>query len=182
MKKYFDYLEQLRQSGETNMFGAVLYLQREFPELSGDTKQAGKILKEWMSAFGTSQTEGYFSAPEVESFFLFYDFTADLAAHLSTKSDEERCLLCKYNSAEHECGTLPCCLQGIKEFLLEHAIKYRESLDACCKNYFEYLNHLNETGLYDQYEAETALKTEFPYLASHDAYAKYVMASWMLMH
>ena len=27
-KIYFDYLENLRQSGETNMFGATLYLQR----------------------------------------------------------------------------------------------------------------------------------------------------------
>lgn len=182
MKKYFDYLEQLRQSGETNMFGAVPYLQQKFPELSRDPEQASKLLKEWMFTFGPSQTKGYFSASEAESFFLFYDFITDLAAHLSTKSDEKRCLLCKYNSAEHECGALPCCLQGIQEFLLEYAVKYRESLDACCKNYFEYLDHLNETRLYDQYEAETALKTEFPYLASHDEYAKYVMASWMLMH
>lgn len=182
MEKYFEYLEQLRQSGETNMFGAVPYLQREFPELSRDPKRAGKILKDWMSTFGTSQGKERSHTSEAESFFLFYDFIADLAAHLSTKSDEERCLLCKYNSAEHECGTLPCCLQGIQEFLLEHAVKYRESLDFCCKNYFEYLDHLNGTRLYDQYEAETALKTEFPYLASHNAYAKYVMASWMLMH
>lgn len=182
MKKYFDYLDQLRQSGETNMFGAVPYLQREFPELSSDPKQAGKILTEWMSTFSTSQAGRDSNVSESESFFLFYDFVADLAAHLSTRSDEERCLLCKYNSTGHECGTLPCCLQGIKEFLLEHAVKYRESLDACCKNYFEYLDHLNETRLYDQYEAENALKTEFPYLASHEEYAKYVMASWMLRH
>ena len=32
-QKYFDYLEQLRQSGETNMYGAASYLQEEFPEL-----------------------------------------------------------------------------------------------------------------------------------------------------
>ena len=28
---YFDYLEGLRQSGETNMYGATPYLQRKFP-------------------------------------------------------------------------------------------------------------------------------------------------------
>lgn len=48
MKKYFDYLEQLRHSGVTNMFGAVPYLQQEFPELSYDHAQAGYILREWM--------------------------------------------------------------------------------------------------------------------------------------
>lgn len=32
-QKYFDYLERLRQSGETNMYGAAPYLQEEFPEL-----------------------------------------------------------------------------------------------------------------------------------------------------
>ena len=48
MKKYFDYLEQLRDSGVTNMFGAVPYLQQEFPELSYDHAQAVYILREWM--------------------------------------------------------------------------------------------------------------------------------------
>ena len=38
MKKYFDYLEQLRHS----------YLQQEFPELSYDHAQAVYILREWM--------------------------------------------------------------------------------------------------------------------------------------
>lgn len=33
MEKYFVYLEQLRQSGRINMFGAIPYLQMKFPEL-----------------------------------------------------------------------------------------------------------------------------------------------------
>ena len=49
MKKYFEYLEQLRHSGVTNMFGAVPYLQQEFPELSYDRAQAVYILREWMA-------------------------------------------------------------------------------------------------------------------------------------
>lgn len=48
MKKYFDYLDALRDSGVTNMFGAVPYLQQEFPELSYDRAQAVCILREWM--------------------------------------------------------------------------------------------------------------------------------------
>ena len=38
-QKYFDYLERLRQSGETNMYGAVPYLQNAeaLPDSSGCT-------------------------------------------------------------------------------------------------------------------------------------------------
>ena len=50
MKKYFDYLDHLRESGVTNMFGAVPYLQQEFPELSYDRAQAVYILREWMES------------------------------------------------------------------------------------------------------------------------------------
>lgn len=42
---YYDYLEELRQSGVTNMFGAAPYLMREFA-LSYD--EASKILSDWM--------------------------------------------------------------------------------------------------------------------------------------
>lgn len=48
VKKYFDYLDALRGSGVTNMYGAVPYLQREFPELSYDHAQAVYVLREWM--------------------------------------------------------------------------------------------------------------------------------------
>ncbi len=49
MKKYFDYLDALRESGVTNMYGAVPCLQQEFPELSYDHAQAVYILREWMA-------------------------------------------------------------------------------------------------------------------------------------
>ena len=49
MKKYFDYLDALRESGVTNMYGAVPYLQQAFPELSYDHAQAVYILREWMA-------------------------------------------------------------------------------------------------------------------------------------
>lgn len=43
------YLDALRESGVTNMYGAVPYLQQEFPELSYDHAQAVYILREWMA-------------------------------------------------------------------------------------------------------------------------------------
>ena len=50
MKKYFDYLDQLRQSGETNMFGALPYLQKQFFELALDRKKAAQVLQAWMDS------------------------------------------------------------------------------------------------------------------------------------
>jgi len=45
MKEYFAYLNVLRESGVTNMFGAGPYLQQEF----GLTKhEARDILMQWM--------------------------------------------------------------------------------------------------------------------------------------
>ena len=50
-QKYFDYLEQLRQSGETNMYGAASYLQEEFPELRYAPERAKEILLAWFGTF-----------------------------------------------------------------------------------------------------------------------------------
>tara|TARA_R100000458_G_C8238537_1_gene218197 strand:+ start:784 stop:1038 length:255 start_codon:yes stop_codon:yes gene_type:complete len=44
----FLYLEQLRESGETNMFGAAAYIQNEF-EL--DKKTSVRYLSDWMKNF-----------------------------------------------------------------------------------------------------------------------------------
>ena len=48
MKEYFDYLELLRKSGVTNMFGAAPYLQQEF---GLDRREARTILKQWMESY-----------------------------------------------------------------------------------------------------------------------------------
>ena len=45
----WDFLETLRESGVTNMFGAAPYLQESFPEL--DRFEAKEIVIEWMSSF-----------------------------------------------------------------------------------------------------------------------------------
>ena len=46
--EYYVYLEDLRQSGVTNMFGAAPYLQEEF-DLS--RKEAREILANWMTNY-----------------------------------------------------------------------------------------------------------------------------------
>ena len=47
-QKYLDYLEDLRESGDTNMMGAAPYLVSKFPEL--DRPAAVKILGWWMTS------------------------------------------------------------------------------------------------------------------------------------
>jgi hypothetical protein len=48
-EEYFDYLDNLRESGVTNMFGAAPYLQEAF-DLT--RTEAREILKEWMENYG----------------------------------------------------------------------------------------------------------------------------------
>lgn len=47
-KEHKEYLDKLRESGETNMFGATPYLQEEF---GLDKHEARVILKEWVDSF-----------------------------------------------------------------------------------------------------------------------------------
>ena len=46
---HLEYLDELRESGETNMYGARVYLLREFVDMS--EKTAGDILGYWMESF-----------------------------------------------------------------------------------------------------------------------------------
>lgn len=48
-KKYYEYLDGLRESGVTNMFGAAPYLLNQFHEL--DKALARKVLADWMETF-----------------------------------------------------------------------------------------------------------------------------------
>ena len=47
-KKYYEFLDDLRDSGVTNMFGATPYLEREFDLTQ---KEAKGILVDWMETF-----------------------------------------------------------------------------------------------------------------------------------
>ena len=46
---HLEYLDDLRESGVTNMFGARPYLNRKFRKLSDD--QAAQVLTYWMRTF-----------------------------------------------------------------------------------------------------------------------------------
>jgi len=48
-EQVFEFLDDLRESGVTNMFGAGPFIQREF---GLPKKQASKLLLEWMNTFG----------------------------------------------------------------------------------------------------------------------------------
>lgn len=48
-EEHLIFLDELRESGETNMWGARPYVQREFPELSKN--EASAILTYWMRTF-----------------------------------------------------------------------------------------------------------------------------------
>ncbi len=51
-EKHLEYLDYLRESGKTNMFGAGVYLEKKFKI---DTDTAKKILVYWMKSFGERQ-------------------------------------------------------------------------------------------------------------------------------
>mgnify|MGYP006995725934 CR=1 FL=1 len=48
--KHLEYLDTLRKSGSTNMFGAGKYLQAAFPGLR--FAEVDEILQYWMTSFG----------------------------------------------------------------------------------------------------------------------------------
>ena len=54
-EKYLKFLDGLRKSGITNMFGAAPYIQETFPELS--KTQAKEILAYWMKTFSERHKE-----------------------------------------------------------------------------------------------------------------------------
>lgn len=47
--EHLEYLDELRESGATNMFGACPYVEREF---GLETDAARKVLSYWMDTFG----------------------------------------------------------------------------------------------------------------------------------
>lgn len=47
-EKYFTFLDELRESGVTNMYGATPYLEDEFQL---DKKEAKSVLIAWMKSF-----------------------------------------------------------------------------------------------------------------------------------
>jgi hypothetical protein len=48
-REVLEYLNELRSSGTTNMFGAAPYIQAEFPEI--DRKESVRLFTLWMENF-----------------------------------------------------------------------------------------------------------------------------------
>ena len=49
-EEYFEYLNTLRETGVTNMFGAAPYLEQAF---GLNRREARKVLSEWMNQYAT---------------------------------------------------------------------------------------------------------------------------------
>jgi uncharacterized protein YciI len=49
-EEHLEYLDDLRESGATNMYGARPYVEEEFPELT--SAEAAGVLSYWMKSFG----------------------------------------------------------------------------------------------------------------------------------
>jgi len=54
-EEHMEYLNELRESGETNMFGARPYLKNAFPELT--RQQTAEVLIYWMKTFKSRNEE-----------------------------------------------------------------------------------------------------------------------------
>ena len=48
-EEHLEYLDKLRESGVTNMYGASEYLEKDYPELSSDGAQS--VVSYWMRTF-----------------------------------------------------------------------------------------------------------------------------------
>lgn len=53
-QEVFEYLDDLRESGQMNMFGAGPYVQRKF---SRTRREAQALVVEWMTTFGERHAE-----------------------------------------------------------------------------------------------------------------------------
>jgi len=54
-EEHLDFLDDLRESGATNMFGARPFVEEQFPEL--ERGQASKVVVYWMGSFGERHPE-----------------------------------------------------------------------------------------------------------------------------
>lgn len=56
LANHFAYLDRLRKSGRTNMFGAAPYLIKESPASALTEEEARIVLQAWMKTFGDGTT------------------------------------------------------------------------------------------------------------------------------
>lgn len=58
-RPYYRMLEIIRETGDTNMYGAAPYLKQLAPELTNE--QCKEILIEWMENYSELLEQGYFT-------------------------------------------------------------------------------------------------------------------------
>lgn len=63
--EHLEYLDGLRESGVTNMWGASPYLEEEFPDDFMNEKEAGKVLTYWMKTFSERHKESKKAQEEI---------------------------------------------------------------------------------------------------------------------
>lgn len=51
LEEIYEYLDDLRESGETNMYGAGAYIREKFDYLDIGKRESHKILAAWMKDF-----------------------------------------------------------------------------------------------------------------------------------
>ncbi len=51
LREMYEYLDDLRKSGATNMFGAAPYLEDEFPDDLTCIEEARRVTSSWMRSF-----------------------------------------------------------------------------------------------------------------------------------
>lgn len=54
-EEYSTFLDALRESGKTNMYGAIPYLKERYPKLRDNETLARQVLCDWMNQFGRDQ-------------------------------------------------------------------------------------------------------------------------------
>jgi len=114
-QKYYDYLDGLRESGITNMFGARPYLQKAFPEL--DQKAASAVLSKWMQEFSESFKEANFKKNDwalklfkkrydelTQQQKTFVDETVRMMKESFKEADSSDCPYCFGTGECSECG------------------------------------------------------------------------------
>ena len=62
--KAYRALEVIRETGDTNMWGAAPYLRKMIPELGEEESE--EILLEWISNYDTLLKQGYFTRNEIK--------------------------------------------------------------------------------------------------------------------
>ena len=117
MDVYLNYLDDLRQSGDTNMFGAAPYLTAVF-DLEASAARA--ILLYWMQTFSTRHAK----ENDMQSFLLAIDESAPASLDLLVKFQQQQCATENLGNGQYRVTGFPNTVQGITD-------QYPEAIFKC---------------------------------------------------